>query len=276
MENYLSYSGKEVLTSIRLYFGGQECCEAGHGFGPAVRKHYLIHFVESGCGTYTIENQTFSLQAGEAFLIYPDVLTYYEADSKNPWNYSWIAFDGHEVAYILEHCGFSRTHPVCEIGQVEECFEEIHFLTTHLSDSKVNEFTLTASLFKVFSYLYQETLIYQKEPYREYVSKAVSYLNHNYEYPIKIGDVASYIGIDRTYFYRIFQKELKMSPQEYLLKIRIEAGCQLLKDTKISITEVALSCGFKDSSSFCRSFRKACKKSPLEYRRDTMTFDYHI
>ena len=81
-------------TSLEIYFCGREQCAAGHSFGPAVRPHYLIHFILSGKGRYHVNGDAYHLQAGDAFLIYPGETTVYEADEKNPWEYAWIGFGG--------------------------------------------------------------------------------------------------------------------------------------------------------------------------------------
>ena len=66
----------------------------------------------------------------------------------------------------------------------------------------------------------------KKEPIRDvqmtYVRKAQDYIQLNYSYPITIEDVASYVGISRSYLFRSFQVCLKQSPKEYLTDFRIQ------------------------------------------------------
>ena len=57
--------------TLFIYYCGYEQCLPGHAFGPAVRPHYLIHLVLNGCGIYKCGNETYTLNAGDAFLISP-------------------------------------------------------------------------------------------------------------------------------------------------------------------------------------------------------------
>ena len=56
-----------------------------HSFGPAVRPHYLIHFILNGKGIFQKGDKTYHLETGQGFFIEPDELTFYQADAKEPW-----------------------------------------------------------------------------------------------------------------------------------------------------------------------------------------------
>lgn len=99
--------------SVTVYYCGYEKCEGGHFWGPAVRNQYLLHYVISGKGTYTVGEETYTLHANECFLIRPGERTYYIADREDPWEYMWVAFDGFDVLEILRrarHIGIDRTY----------------------------------------------------------------------------------------------------------------------------------------------------------------------
>ena len=91
--------------SVTVYYCGYEKCEGGHFWGPAVRNQYLLHYVISGKGTYTVGEETYTLHANECFLIRPGERTYYIADREDPWEYMWVAFDGFDVLEILRRTG---------------------------------------------------------------------------------------------------------------------------------------------------------------------------
>ena len=82
---------------LTLYFCGSEHCTPGHSYGPAVRPHYLLHVILQGHGRYQYKGETYALQAGDAFLISPAEVTYYQADEVHPWSYAWVGFDGQAV-----------------------------------------------------------------------------------------------------------------------------------------------------------------------------------
>ena len=95
-----------------VYNSGFQKCPPGHGWGPGVRDHYLLHYVVSGRGTYETEGRTFVLSAGDAFLARPETPILYQADREDPWEYYWVGFAGPSAALLLAQTPFTRTHPV--------------------------------------------------------------------------------------------------------------------------------------------------------------------
>ena len=73
---------------------GEQDCPPQHAYGPAKRAHFLIHFVLSGRGKLHCDQGVFDVGPGQGFLIMPDETTFYQADEKDPWFYTWIAFSG--------------------------------------------------------------------------------------------------------------------------------------------------------------------------------------
>ena len=99
----------------------------------------------------------------------------------------------------------------------------------------------------------------------EYVNKAIGYIKSNYGYPIQVSDLARYIGIDRTYLYRIFFASESMSPKQYLMQVRINAAKKMLLSGAYTVGETALSCGFSDASSFCSRFKRCTGMTPKAF-----------
>ena len=104
---YLEYKNEEQSDLFLCQCGIEECLPE-HSFGPAVRNHYLIHFILKGKGCYIVENKKYNLTQNQGFLICPDTLTYYEADKTNPWTYIWIGFNGLKAKSYLENADLNR------------------------------------------------------------------------------------------------------------------------------------------------------------------------
>ena len=63
----------------------------------------------TGKGFYTVNNTKYTLQGGDAFFIRPMESHFYQADSKNPWEYAWVGFGGYEAETVLEETVFSKS-----------------------------------------------------------------------------------------------------------------------------------------------------------------------
>lgn len=264
--------------SLNIYFCGQEACSPRHSFGPAVRSHYLMHVILKGKGKFHVDGQVYSLKRGDAFLIRPDQSTYYVADQDEPWEYAWVAFDGYEAKLVLENCGLTYEHPVfyTQAGNESdsESTHEVEKILTNMLTLVERYDRLGRSTYETLGYLYfifgimqQMAGIYEESYERDYLRKACDYISQNYSYQIKVMDIARYIGIDRTYLYKIFRKELRVSPQEYLIEYRTKIAKNMLNHTSLTVTEIAYSCGFHDSASFCKAFKKNTRYTPIGYRK---------
>ena len=252
--------------SLKIYYCGHEECEPGHAFGPATRSHYLMHFILKGKGYYQVGNNTFTIEEGGAFLIKPHEVTFYKADQENPWEYVWIAFDGEEAERLLEDYKLSGNQYICRWKEPEVVKDYLLKILQVYLASGYNKDELIGWFYLIFSRIIKG----DKEELpsdMDYYKKAERYIRHNYGYDIHITDIAKYIGIDRTYLFKVFKKYTGTSPKQYLTTYRINAAMDMLRNTTLSVTEIALSCGFHDSSVFCKNFYKELGTSPLKYRR---------
>ena len=73
-----SYIVKEKeLVSLSVYNVGFQSCDSLYQWGPGIRDHYLIHYIISGKGRYTVNGSVHTLTPGDAFLAYPNTEVIY-------------------------------------------------------------------------------------------------------------------------------------------------------------------------------------------------------
>ena len=254
-----------------VYTCGYETCEPGHSYGPALRSGYLIHYILGGTGRYKVNGKTYRLKEGDAFLICPDELIYYEADKKYPWVYTWIGFQGVKIREYLDRTSL-LSEPVFHYGQddrIRLCHEKM-FEANQLKNNR--DLIMNSILYEYLFLLvrkFPKEQISAVEKQAIYVEEALKYLETQYgSESITIQTVADYLGIDRSYLHRLFKKAVGASPQEYLLDLRIRKACSLLKQTELPVTIIALSVGYEDTLYFSRLFKRKKGVSPSDYRKD--------
>ena len=249
---------------------GHEECKPGHTYGPAVRDHYLLHFVVRGKGVLKTKNRDFAISAGEGFLICPEETTVYSADMETPWEYYWVGFKGPEAAEILRGFGIDVQYPLLraeEIAPVTSLFGEMLRVYHTPSHSRYLPMAYLYLVLELFRQAQDEGILRRMTLGDSYLDQAVRYISDNYAYDINVEDVAAHVGIDRTYLYRIFMEHLGVSPVRYLLRVRMERACELLSKTTLSVYEISLSTGYTDTSHFSGTFKKYFGMSPTQYRR---------
>lgn len=88
------------------------------------------------------------------------------------------------------------------------------------------------------------------------VKRAVVYLSRHATNQISRWQLAEAVNVSEDYLTRIFRKELGLSPWDYLNRYRIHLASEMLRQTAMTINEVASRTGFQDQAYFCRVFKK--------------------
>ena len=251
------------------------CCglsqtEGLHSFGPALKPHYLVHYILSGKGRFSIGGKEYPLESGYGFLITPDELAFYQADEKDPWTYVWVGFSGIQAAEYINNIGLSVRQPIFKSEESEEVYRIVKDMMEHNTYGLTHDLRRNGQLGVFLSIIAEGTKVAENDVDRAntYVRKAVSFIQSNYCNPIKVTDVADYVCINRSYLYTLFQNSMGMSPQQFLATFRITKATELLQLTEFPIESIALSCGYQDPLVFTKAFKQMKKMSPTSYRKE--------
>lgn len=99
------------------------------------------------------------------------------------------------------------------------------------------------------------------------VAATAAYIERHYTEKITLEELAGMSHYSPRHFVRIFEEAYRVTPQKYIMSLRLHHACILLRETDISIEDTALQCGFGDGNYFCRVFRRYVGVTPREYRR---------
>lgn len=94
----------------------------------------------------------------------------------------------------------------------------------------------------------------------------VRFVREHYREKISLADIAHAGGISVSSQERLFKKTFGLTPLMYLRKTRLNEACKLLRETKVSLVDIAVQCGFNDQTNMTRAFRLELKITPLKYR----------
>ncbi|MDJ0595352.1 MAG: AraC family transcriptional regulator [Pleurocapsa sp. MO_226.B13] len=96
---------------------------------------------------------------------------------------------------------------------------------------------------------------------------AIDYIQANLENKIGLDDFAQITNISPYYFCRLFKKSTGITPYQYLIKCRIDRAKILLRQEKLSITDIALEVGFSNQSHFTKHFKRLVGVTPKKFTR---------
>lgn len=101
------------------------------------------------------------------------------------------------------------------------------------------------------------------------IQYAVHYIDRNYASPIRLGDIASRLNLNPSYFSTKFHQTTGKTFRDYLNEVRVRNAASLLTFTGDSITSIALACGFSSGNYFKDLFRSRYGMSPSAWRKSS-------
>lgn len=238
---------------------------------------YELIYVKKGMLMFWIEERKVTLKNGELLIIKPFKKHKFEVISDVKAEFIVLGFQlrNETKKKLRDVYGF--------IEEVENNVNDYYYIKVKkksniflcleilLEEAKKNTKSLLQHLkcLELFIYITREM---SKNSYK-YMSdnsliakKIKEIIEKNYQYDIKIGDIAKELYITESNLCRIFKKEFGMLPKEYLLKLRIEKAKEYLLQDALKVGEVALICGFSSIQRFNEVFKKYTNLSPKEFK----------
>lgn len=99
------------------------------------------------------------------------------------------------------------------------------------------------------------------------LSTALRYAQAHPEAALRIGDLATHVGLSAFQFDQRIRMMFGLSAGQYLTRLRIDRASERLRQGEDPIAEIALDCGYADQTAFTRQFRKVVGLSPGQYRK---------
>ena len=109
---------------------------------------------------------------------------------------------------------------------------------------------------------------YAAEKDQDRILTMLSFIQENFADKLTLEQIAMSAAISTRECLRCFRASIRQSPIEYLMCYRIQAAKKLLETTSLTVTDIALRCGFNSNSYFTKQFHKLCGKTPAAYRRE--------
>jgi two-component system response regulator YesN len=100
------------------------------------------------------------------------------------------------------------------------------------------------------------------------LAKAIEYVHAHYAEGIQLNDAAGAAQVSPAYLSRLFSEHCKVSFIDYVTELRIENAEKLLRESKMTVKEVAFAAGYQDPNYFSKIFRKLTGLSPTAYAAD--------
>ncbi|MEX0323821.1 MAG: AraC family transcriptional regulator [Puniceicoccaceae bacterium] len=242
--------------------------------------------VRKGSAMHSLEGKEFPVGAGDIFLLQGRQRHYfYERKDLDLIN---IMYDPERIG--LPESELRQLPGYCAMFLLEPAYRRQHRFASHLHLTPVplahveqlaeemerecelaepgHEVALRAKLLELMVYLsraYTRTDTTEAHALLR-VGNVIGALEKDYSRDWKLEELLEIAHMSRSNLMRVFRKATGQSPIEYLVRLRIQKAMSLLRNTDLTITEIALQVGFNDSNYFTRQFRKTTGQAPRKFR----------
>ena len=258
---------------------------AGRSFQIPVHWHdeFEIIYVRSGFLTVSISGESYIGKTGEAFVVSPGNLHLMGSQSGTvdyytflfPLKYISFRTDDMLDEKLLEPLNSGHLM-ICQrvndtAKELCEQLIKIYEAKNDESESKITTQVRTKIILLQFILeMWKKGFVIENDTSgRNTVEKEmVSYIQQNFTGKISLREFGEQFHLSEKYISRYFKEHFHITLSQYVTYLRLEHAKQLLQDTDIPVTDVAMQSGYQNVSYFIRSFQKAYAVSPLKYRKN--------
>ena len=256
----------------------------GQSFQIPVHWHdeLEIIYVKSGFLTVNISGENYIGKPGDAFVVSPGNL-HFMGSQTGTVDYFTFLFPLKYIAFrsddmlddkLIEplNSGHLMISPEIKDTVKEQCEQlaRVYVAEIDKSESKItSQIRKKIILLQFIHELWKKGFIVENDTTgRNTVEKEmVSYIQQNYTGKILLREFGEQFHLSEKYISRYFKEHFHITLSQYVTYLRLEHAKQMLQETDISVTEVAMQSGYQNISYFIRSFKKTYGVSPLKYRK---------
>ena len=256
----------------------------GRSFQIPVHWHdeLEIIYVKSGFLTVNISGENYIGKPGDAFVVSPGNL-HFMGSQNGTVDYFTFLFPLKYIAFrsddmlddkLIEplNSGHLMISPEIKDTVKEQCEQlaGVYAAEIDKSESKItSQIRKKIILLQFIHELWKKGFIVENDTTgRNTVEKEmVSYIQQNYTGKILLREFGEQFHLSEKYISRYFKEHFHITLSRYVTYLRLEHAKQMLQETDISVTEVAMQSGYQNISYFIRSFKKTYGVSPLKYRK---------
>ncbi len=264
-----------------------------YGYENSKQSHIHTHdydeivIIEGGSGNQHINNECYFVTTGDVFIVKGEAIHYF-TDAKNlrifnigfkPWvlsNFSQLLFNtpGYHSLFVLEPAGrkqaqFSQKLHL-DMSSLQTLSDMLEQLKNELNNQK-DELIVTALFMQITGFIcrmhynYSYSKIVKDNP----CAKILEHIETHYTEQITLEDLCKVSHMSKNGIIAMFKRLYGITPIKYINNLRLYKAEMLLKNSNMSITQIALESGFGDSNYFTRFFKSIKGITPRDYRNNS-------
>ncbi len=232
------------------------------------RVDYYLLYVISGSLAVELPDGWTICHRGNFVIFPPNIKYIYSHKASDLLEYMFVHFTGSDVEKILALYDFSLYPKTNKLTHDEQIILRFNNIFDGFSKQDVfRDKELSLLLERLFISMARRSKdVSQKE---NQLRRSIAFINSRYNGNIKIPELARIENLSVSRYNTLFKEIMKLSPTEYITKLRISSARELLSGTDLPIGKVSQLVGYRDPHFFSRIFKATMGVSPIEYKNNS-------
>lgn len=255
-------SDRAVRVLYYLQRVGYFQCDAQYGVKRKGLESFLLYYVIKGKLHISSRGEEVVIREGECGLL--NCYEPHEYRAEGSLEYIWIHFDGANTRDFW-HEVWQEHGLVLQANSNSRIYEQMLVIYEQLQKvGRIDEVTASKRMYDLLcSLLYVNCVPEANDPL---IAEVQRYLNQHLAEELSTAALAKEFHLSVSQLNRRFREFTGQSPHEYLVNLRVNRAKELLKESKLSITEIAGEVGYAYDTSFAAVFRSKVGMSPRQFR----------
>jgi len=234
-------------------------------------SNYQILYISKGGGIFESEiTGTRKINAGDIFILFPNIWHRFKPDKKSGWEEYWVEFNGNLIKHYRSEDFLNPEHPIITVGIQENIARNYLFIIHLLQEEKPGfQYIASGNIVQIMGQ------IFASKKYNPFKGKAIEnkirqaklIILENLRQSITQKEIAKNVGMGYSLFRKKFKEYTGISPAQYQIQLRINKAKELLIISSNTIKEIANNIGFDTLDYFCRMFKQKTGVTPSEFRK---------
>ncbi len=235
-------------------------------FEPHVHGGYEVHYLLSGRGAFDLGAETISVRQGDFFYTRPGTM------------HRMVIPDGE---YLLQYIAILELDPAHDAklaedleailgeGRIRRVGDRYHALFAQMSRQalSIDPRQRRAASARMAGFLY-DLMVDTPSTSGSHpaVEQALEFMRSHVGVAYKLDDLLAEVGLEKSYFIRLFKKNVGVPPMKYAMNLKMSAASDLLRSTRNPLAAVAARVGFDDEYHFAKRFKQWSGTAPGAHR----------
>lgn len=235
-----------------------------------LHSQFEVYMLLSGSARVQVQQDVHVLHTGDIAIVFPNQIHSYqalEADTESALIISALELTGGYTQTLLNF------YPACAFIRRECVHRDVYYAMQTLAEENREDSAANAPLIQLILARLMPCITLLRNTHTgktELVNQVVQYIALHFREMITLEGLATALGVSKYHLSHLFSERIQESFPSYLANIRLNYACSKLRDTVLSVTQIAMDAGFDSQRTFYRVFRQKLGMTPVEYRKNAL------